>query len=300
MNDDVRSGFTRRDFIRQTTAAAAAAVILTHTDKLACADPAAKSRVVLVRDEFVLDPEGKIDASLLGLMLDNAVTRLLNVPSPLSAWKKLVQPADVVGVKTNIWRPLPTPKELEQHIHKRLLEIGLENRNISFDDQGVLDNPVFKRATALINARPMRSHHWCGVSGCIKNMIMFAPYPPDYHNDSCADLAKLFQLPLVKNKTRLHILVLLTPLYHGKGPHHFQKQYTWQYKGLLVSQDPVAADAVGLKILEAKRRQVFQNDEPFIVSPKHIRLADERHHLGNAKMENIELIKLGWGEGILI
>lgn len=62
----------------------------------------------------------------------------------------------------------------------------------------------------------------------------------------------------------------------------------------------MAVDAVGLRIIEAKRLEYFGKMEPFAVPPKHIRLADERHHLGNANPENIELIRMGWEKDVLI
>lgn len=177
---------------------------------------------------------------------------------------------------------------------------GVEESNISIDDRGVLDNPVFKKATALINARPMRTHDWSGVGSLIKNYIMFHPKPYEYHPDNCADLAKLWEKPMVKGKTRLNILVMVTPQFHGVGPHHFNKKYTWRYNGLIVSFDPVAADATGLRIIQARRREYFGDERPISPPAKHIRLADTRHRLGNASPDGIELVKLGWQNGILI
>jgi hypothetical protein len=138
------------------------------------------------------------------------------------------------------------------------------------------------------------------VGSLIKNYIMFHPRPWDYHPDTCADLAKLWEKPMVKGKTRLNILVMLTPLFHGVGPHHFNKKYTWRYNGLILSFDPVAADATGLRIIEARRREYFGEKRPVSPSPHHIRLADTRHNLGNAHADRIELVRLGWQEGILI
>jgi hypothetical protein len=216
------------------------------------------------------------------------------------AWRRIIQPDDVVGIKSNVWSHLPTPPELEALIEERMRAVGVKQDNISVDDRGVLDDPVFQNSTALINARPMRTHDWSGVGSLIKNYIMFHPRPWDYHPDTCADLAKLWEKPMVKGKTRLNILVMLTPLFHGVGPHHFNKKYTWRYNGLILSFDPVAADATGLRIIEARRREYFGEKRPVSPSPHHIRLADTRHNLGNAHADRIELVRLGWQEGILI
>ncbi|KPJ55605.1 MAG: hypothetical protein AMJ42_06545, partial [Deltaproteobacteria bacterium DG_8] len=155
-------------------------------------------------------------------------------------------------------------------------------------------------ATALINVRPLRTHHWSGVGTVIKNYIMFVKNPSSHHPDTCADLATIWKLPLVQGKTRLNILVLFTPLFHGIGPHHFNSKYIWAYKGLLVGLDPVAIDSTGVRILLAKRKEFFGEVRPLNPPPKHVFLADTRYHLGTADPEKIELIKIGWKDGILI
>jgi hypothetical protein len=233
-------------------------------------------------------------------MLDQGVTALLDVTDPVAAWRRLISPTDVVGIKSNVWRFLPTPRELEDAVRKRVIAVGVDGGRIGVDDRGVLGNPVFEKATALLNVRPLRSHHWAGVGSCLKNYIMFSPNPPSWHGDSCADLAGLWKLPAVSGKTRLNILVMLTPLFHGKGPHHFQARYTWDYNGLLLGVDPVAVDATGVRILEAKRREFFGENQPFSVPPKHIRVAEEKYRLGVADPNRIEVKKIGWQDGVLI
>jgi hypothetical protein len=228
------------------------------------------------------------------------VTTLLDEESPASAWKRLIKTDDIVGIKTNRWGYLPTPEPLEQAIKRRVIDAGVPEKNISIRDQGILDDEIFLKATALINVRPIRTHHWAGVGSLLKNYIMFTRTPWGYHDDSCADLATLWKLPLVAGKTRLNILVVLTPLFHGIGPHHFNPEYTWPYRGLLVGLDPVAVDSTGVRILAVKRKEYFQEDRPLSPPAKHVFLADTRHQLGTADAEKIELIKIGWEEGILI
>ncbi|UCH61689.1 MAG: DUF362 domain-containing protein [Fidelibacterota bacterium] len=293
-------GITRRDFLKGSTSAAlAGAFYLSLPGKLS-AQPGDKTRVILIREQAVLDKLNKPDDAVLARMLDEAVTILLGEKDPLVAWKRLVKPDDVVGIKTNIWSYLPVPPGLEQAIYARLIDAGVVKKNISMRDRSLLADNVFKRATALINVRPMRTHDWSGVGTLIKNYITFTNNPSSYHPDTCADLATIWKLPLVKGKTRLNILVMLTPLFHGSGPHHFNPKYTWAYKGLLVGTDPVAVDATGLRILQAKRREFFGEDRPMDPPPKHILLADTRHGLGTADPEKIELVKLGWRKDILI
>jgi hypothetical protein len=262
--------------------------------------PRGRSRVVLIRDQRVLDGDDHADATVLHEMLNRGVTELLEVPTPAEAWRHLIRPEDTVGLKSNVWDKLPTPPALEEAIRQEVLAVGVEAKRFSIDDRGVRRNPVFKKATALINVRPMRTHHWSGLGTCLKNVIMFVPNPPDYHDDACAPLGALWQLPEIEGKVRLNILVMLTPQFHGVGPHSFSPRFTWPYHGLIIGTDPVAVDATGARIMTAKRRDYFETERPFTPPPHHIQYADTRYGLGNADPEMIDLVRLGWQEDSLI
>jgi len=290
----MKKAITRRDFIKGSTFAFLGAAVGYPSQQKT------KSRVVLIRRADVIDANSKIVESVVQKMLDEAVMALLNQDDPVKAFQELVKPGEVVGVKSNVWSYLPTPPELENAIQRRLIDAGVKQDNISFDDHGVRRNPIFLKATSLINVRPLRTHYLAGVSGCMKNYIMFAKSQPSYHPNSCADLGALFKLPQVEGKTRLNILCALTPQYHGRGPHHFSRRYIWDYKGILVSQDPVAVDAIGLKLIMAKRTEQLGKARAMPPVPKHIKTADVKHGIGTSDLNKIELIKLGLKEDILI
>jgi hypothetical protein len=295
-----RKPITRRDFLKVAAAAPLAGAMIPALQGATAPAAADQVRVVLVRDPSPLGTGGAPPAEVVQKMLDDGVRALLGETDVIKAWKSLIRPDDVVGIKTNAWPYIPTTAEVEQALKRRVMDAGVGEDRIAIDDRGVLRNPVFQKATALVNARPMRSHHWSGVGSLIKNYIMFTPQPSAWHGDTCADLAKIWDLPAVKGKTRLNVLVMFTPLFHGVGPHHYAKEYTWEYKGLIVSRDPVAADATGLRIIQAKRREHFGEDSPLQMTAHHIQLADTRHHLGVSDPGRIELVKLGWDEGVLI
>jgi len=287
---------TRRDFLKGTSLAFVGAAFGLSPEK----ERKKKSRVVLVRHAEVLDENFRIHQDILQEMLDDAVMRLQDRTDPVKAFQDLVKPGEVVGVKTNVWSYLPTPAELEKAIRRRLVDSGIREEDISFDDHGVKENPIFRRATSLINVRPLRTHYLAGISGCMKNFIMFAESQPAYHPNSCSKLGSLFSLPQVKGKVRLHILAALTPQFHGRGPHHFSRRYVWPYKGLLVARDPVAVDAVGLKLIMAKRTLVLGKSQAVPPVPRHIEVADKVYSLGTSDPSRIELIKVGWDEDVLI
>jgi len=291
----------RRDFLKGAAYAGLAATVGLPLDFAWADDETTEAvKVVLIRDQHVIDTDGNISAEIMQNMIDRAVAALYDVEEPAEAWQQIVKPDDIVGIKSNEWGPLPTPPQLEQAIKARVLEAGVAEDKISIDDRGIRSDDVFLNATALINARPLRTHHWAGIGGCLKNMIMFTPAPWDYHDDSCADMATFWSLPAIKGKVRLNVLVVLTPLFHGIGAHHFDATYTWGYHGLLVSLDPVAVDAVGLHLLKAKRLEYFGQEKRFTPPPHHVAYADIRHHLGVSDLSKINLIKLGWDEGVLI
>jgi len=261
---------------------------------------AGKSRVVLIRHKEVLDAKSKINEEILQQMLDEAVMTLIGEDNPVKAFGKLVKPGEFVGIKSNFWQYLPTPPELVSAIQRRVMDVGVAEDHISVDDYGVKENPVFLKANSLINARPLRTHYLAGISGCIKNYIMFGKTQPEYHPNNCADLGALFNLPQVKGKTKLNVLCALTPQFHGRGPHHFSRRFVWGYHGLIVGQDPVAVDTIGLRLIMAKRAEKLGKAQALPPVPKHIEIADKKHGIGTSDINKIELIKLGWKEDILI
>ena len=289
---------TRRNFLRATAGTAVAAALGPGLLGEGRTEPTAK--VVLIRNASVLGPEDKIQEEILVSMLDEGVKSLLGSNEAREAWRKLFKSSDVVGIKSNEWQKLPTPKELEAAIKRRLLDVGVAQKNIGIDDRGVLNNPVFLNATALVNTRPLRTHHWAGVGTCLKNYIQFVPNRPDYHEEGCSPLGKIWTYPIVKGKTRLNILCCLTPQFYGRGANFFDKRYVWSYKGLILGTDPVAVDAIGAHLLQAKRIAFFGEDKALDVPPIHIMVADKKYHLGVSDVSHIQLIKLGWMEDCLI
>jgi hypothetical protein len=288
---------TRRDFLRLTAGTTVAATLGAGIARDARAEVGAK--VVLIRNAEAVGEQGKMNGEVIQAMLDEAVTTLLGTDNAADAWRGLVKPTDVVGIKTNGWNRLPTPAELEAAIRRRVLDAGVPEQRLDVADSGVLSNPIFLNATALVNTRPLRTHHWAGVGTCLKNYIQFVQDKPAYHPDGCAALGKIWTLPIVKGKTRLNVLSALTPQFYGRGANFFDRRYVWPYKALIVGTDPVAVDT-GARLLQAKRVAFFGEDRALDVTPHHIQVADTEYHVGVSDLRRIEVVKLGWIEDILI
>jgi hypothetical protein len=126
------------------------------------------------------------------------------------------------------------------------------------------------------------------------------PRPADYHGDACASLGAVWRLPEVDGKVRLNVLVMLTPQFHGVGPHSYSPRYVWPYGGLIVGTDPVAVDATGARIIQAKRDLFFGEPRPIAPPPHHIAIAGERYGLGVSDPDRIVLVRLGWMDEALI
>ncbi|MBA4416563.1 MAG: hypothetical protein C0392_01440 [Syntrophus sp. (in: bacteria)] len=293
-----KGAITRRDFIKGTAGVLLSAGLGSMVPFEGMAQ--SRSKVILIRDSNVLGPQGEINEKVLQSMLDEAVRVLADEKDPISGWRTYFKKTDIVGIKSNVWRYLSTPAELEKAIKQRIMDIGVEEKNISIDDRGVKDNPIFVNSTALINVRPTRVHHWAGVGSCLKNYIMFVPTPSAYHDNGCSDLGKIWTLPMVKGKTRLNILVALTPQFYGRGANFFDRRYVWPYKGLIMGTDPVAVDAVGAELLRLKRIAHFGEDRPLDVAPIHITVAEYKYHLGVSDIKRIDIRRIGWKEDILL
>ncbi|MDH3884882.1 MAG: hypothetical protein OET63_11740, partial [Desulfobacterales bacterium] len=98
---------TRRDFLRTGSYVVMGSLMGMSLPKTVSAGETQKSKVVLIRDDKVVNGNS-LRPDILGEMFDQAVSVLFDTAVPQSAWRQLVKPADIVGIKSNIWRPLPT------------------------------------------------------------------------------------------------------------------------------------------------------------------------------------------------
>lgn len=301
MSDQKKRTMTRRRFLGDASKVAIGSTLLGGASSiLARSEEKDLSTVVLIRNENLFDTDDSPRPDVVQEMLDTAVATLTGEKDPLEGWRTLIKPEDVVGIKTNVWNPINTTNQVEQALKQRVLDVGVAETKIAISDRQVRTNPVFQQATALINVRPMRSHHWSGVGSLIKNYIMFVPDPWKYHAEACASLGSIWGMPQIAGKTRLNVLVMFTPQFHNVGPHGFSPRHVWKYYGMLVGIDPVAVDAVGVRIIQAQRRVYFGEDRPLNPAPSHIAVADTRYHLGTADPERIDLIRIGYEKDILI
>jgi hypothetical protein len=252
------------------------------------------ARVVVVRDEKALDPAHVVDAAVLDRMLADTVVRLTGQKTARAAWQSMFKPADVVGLVPTPHLN-PTHPELVAAVRKALVDAGIPAAQIR-EAQGGIDKPT--ACTALVAMPALKAHWLTGLGTAMKLYIMYSGRPSSYHNENNANLGETWLLPGVKGKTRLVLLDALRPLC-DKGPQP-DPRYMWDYKGLIASLDPVAVDAVGLRILMAKRKELRGEEWPLSPPPLCVSVADEKFGLGTSRMSEITVERSGWQPGVLV
>jgi len=292
---------TRRDFVRGTVGAVVGAAALGRgaadaaaTQAQAAPRQGRSARVVLVRDERVLNDAHDVDAAVLDRMLADTVMRMTGEKTPKAAWMALFKPSDTVGLVPTPHLN-PTHPELVEAVRRALVSAGIPAAQIR-EAQGGIERP--RACTALIAMPALKAHWLTGLGTAMKIYIMYSGRPSSYHDANNANLAETWLLPDVKGKTKLVLVDALRPLC-DKGPQP-DPRYLWDYRGLIASADPVAADAIGLQIVLAKRRALRGEEWPLSPPPLCVSVADEKFGLGTSRLSEIALERAGWTRDMLI
>ena len=294
----MKATLTRRDFMRGTTAAVLGATVALAQEPAAAAK---KTRVVLIRHPEALNANSQFNEPVIQQMLDEAVMKLLDaarsdrgVPEAGEARgrrrhqeQRLVLPPHAAPKSKRPSSAASSTPASRKRISASTTTPSGRTRSSSSPPRSSTPGPCGRTTWPACRAASRTTS--CSTSPSRSITPTTAP-----------TWASLFLLPQVKGKTRLNVLCVLTPQYYGRGPHNFNRRYVWNYKGLIVGQDPVAVDTIGLRLLMAKRRKELGPAQELPPVPKHIQLADTKYGIGTSDMAKIELVKLGWVEDILI
>ena len=285
---------TRRDFVRGTAGAAVGVSLFGLGTRDAFGREPRTASVVLVRDRLVLNGSHEVDTAVLRQMLANAVMRVTGAASARDGWRALVKPGDEVGlVPTSHLNP--THDEIIALVRASLQDAGVPPDRIRIAQGG----PERAEGRSVLISLPALKAHWLtGIGTVMKNYIMFSGHPSHYHDENNDRLGEIWLLPQVKGKTRLVLVDALRPLC-DKGP-QADPRYMWDYKGLIAGTDPVAVEAVSLKILTAKREALRGEPWPLSPPPLCVAMADKRYGLGTCHLEEIEILRVGWAEEALV
>jgi len=285
---------TRRDFVRGTAEAAMGVSLFgVGWAEQATREPRSAT-VILVRDQRALSANHEVDVAVLKEMLAETVTRVTGKANARDAWRALVTPEDVVGLVPTPHLN-PTHDEVVAAVRTALVDAGIPADRIRLAQGGP---GKAEACTALISLPALKAHWLTGIGTVLKNYIMYSGHPSHYHDENNDRLGEIWLLPHVKGKTRLVLVDALRPLC-DKGPQP-DPRYLWDYKGLIAGTDPVAVEAICLKIITAKREALRGEPWPLSPPPLCVQMADKRYGLGTCKMDEIRLERAGWAEGALV
>jgi uncharacterized protein (DUF362 family) len=251
--------------------------------------------VARARRPGLVGERSALDPGRLGDGLGAAIARAAGEASPVDALRRLFAPSDVVGIKVNTLGGVgvSTRPEVALQLADWLRAAGVPGDRILIWDrtsrelraagyeigkkhgvrvQGTDEDwdrkltewgPSASRfarvmvdeLTAVISVGRLKDHGLAGVTLSLKNWYGVVNNPNKLHSDSCAPyVPHLVAHPLVHDKLRLSVVDGSEGQCHG-GPGQ-APNWAWPYEGFLASTDPVALDAIGWRILDARRREV--------------------------------------------
>ncbi len=244
-------------------------------------DSSLKSLVVHVRRPEVVDRDS-IHAIVLREMIEDSIKALTDTRRPADAWNRLLSADDVIGIKFNqvgsreldssdvlaaqLVRSLgdagfspqrimliEAPGNLPAKLGTRPAVHGWSGGEVPFGPASDELAAVLQEVTAIINVPFLKTHNIAGITGCLKNLShALVRRPGRYHDQGCAPyVGSIVALPQIRSKIRLNVVNAIRALFTG-GPHVLAGGI-WNHAALIVSKDPVAADAVGLDIINDER-----------------------------------------------
>jgi uncharacterized protein (DUF362 family) len=172
--------------------------------------------------------------------------------------------------------------------------IGYSYDLVNYMNIGSLLSRVLDEYTnAQINLPVLKDHGLSGITCSLKNLFGVIHNPNKYHDNGCDPfIADLNALPQIREKQKLVICDALRVQCNGGPSYH--PQWAENFGGIIVSDDPVALDFVGYQIIDKLRdKYKLPTLEKAGRKPKHIfTSADEKHNLGKAKADEIDLIEI--------
>jgi len=284
------------------------------------AEAVPRSRVVLVTHPEVLVKDYRVNPPIIRQMLDRALVELTGKRTEAEAWQTVGREDDFVAVKHNaIGAPtLHSHTEINEAVAgqlaasakvkpDRILAVDRDlpapynelSAPFTLPSRGLkthLRRLYTDQATAIINVSVLKAHFGEGLSEAMKNHLGSVNNPAAFHgwepDRLPRSLPELSALEPLRRKTRLVIIDAIRPLFAG-GPAD-NAEYRWDYRGLIVATDPVAASAVGLRLLEEKRAAVRGKEWPMTAARQMAAYA-QSIGLGSAEADRIDLVRADMG-----
>lgn len=254
-----------------------------------------KSRVVLIRDNALLNDKYEVDLSIVSDVVNRGMCSLTGKKTPDQAWRCLFRPNDVVGIKVNALggRPIATHPKVVDAIVKGLKLAGIPDENIvvwdrltrelshagytinrsrngvqcfgtdtDYDHNPEIVGSIGSCFSGIVSSYctalinvPVLKDH--DLAGVSLSLKNFygAIHNPNKYHDNNCD-------PYIADlnthpyiKDKLRLVVCDAITLQYQGGPAHKPQYALDYRSLLFSQDSVAIDRIGATIIEEKRKE---------------------------------------------
>ncbi|MDH3891311.1 MAG: DUF362 domain-containing protein [candidate division Zixibacteria bacterium] len=142
--------------------------------------------------------------------------------------------------------------------------------------------------TGNINLPVLKDHSIAGLSGGMKNMFGAINNPNKFHGNNCdPHVADVSLMVPIRTRNRLTIINAVQVQY-SNGP-GYDPGFIAPYGGIVLSDDPVAVDRVGLEIVEHCRREAGLPSLEKANRPARYLQTAQAHGLGTADISKIDL-----------
>jgi uncharacterized protein (DUF362 family) len=145
---------------------------------------------------------------------------------------------------------------------------------------------VTQQVNKIINLPVLKHHQSAGVTITLKNMSHgFSNNVNRSHMTPTLNACGVFipsvvSLPIIRQKVVLHIVDAVKASYHGGPPG--KPRFMWEPKTMFFGTDPVALDKTGLRVIDAKRKEVG-------MASIALSKPDQESHFLNCQVEHIEI-----------
>jgi len=249
----------------------------------------------------VLYPKGRVEFGIVEKLVDQTLESLTGLEQG-DAWRQFVSPVDKVAILVDVSAPAAQTATVEVIID-RLVGAGVQPGNISVfgGDERDLFNAGFNIShegpgvrtwyrggisrlltgdlQVLINVATLKADREIGMAGCVANFLACVPEVERRRlRQDPALLPTAAAHPAVRAKLRLNFLEAYVPTVDHARP----DPPTVEYRGLIAGADPVAADTIGLRVLQACRDAHKGEAWPLDPPVTYLKPAQEEFRAGQA------------------
>lgn len=229
----------------------------------------------------VFYPQGRIDYVPVAEILTRAARRYTGCTDQReNPWRRIATPQDKVGIQVDLTAPPVAPETInaiidglvssgvpedsiivyagdETDLFRAGIALNRAGRGVrtmgaeSEGYRGGLTRIVLDYCTVIINVARLRADRQLGMRGCVVGSLASVPYAERLRlTGQPEELAAPAANAVLRAKTRMHILEAYQPVVHDTGEKY---PPVWEYRGVLMSSDPVALDVTGMRLLAAQQ-----------------------------------------------